>query len=265
MKRVRPSCSHSTQTQNVPTSLVPEFSVGRQEAFEIFRRDHDNQLIIEENKSLLKQRYSEAKTLGEKVNNVRSKINELKRQLELRRRQTAVQGLTTGSPVPENPGPVEERLLSEIEEEKKNYKSIFGRLKGLKTEIEHLQLLLERAKVKLQMDFHEWWKQEANKPQHPILEVTSAATRPPTSVSSPPAIRDIHMMGLDAAVMSKKDTDSNNPPVSGDLRALSSSSLSDSSIPLTGDTETDEDILAFIRARQNLLNSTGPLKTKKQA
>lgn len=35
----------------------PELSIGRQEAFEIFRRDHDDQLIIDENKALLKQRY----------------------------------------------------------------------------------------------------------------------------------------------------------------------------------------------------------------
>ena len=41
-----------------------------------------------------------------------------------------------------------------------SYKSTFGRLKALKTEIEHLQLLLERAKVKLQKEFQEWWSRE---------------------------------------------------------------------------------------------------------
>lgn len=43
-----------------------------------------------------------------------------------------------------------------------SYKTIIGRLKALRTEIEHLQLLLERAKVKLQKDFHKWWNQEAS-------------------------------------------------------------------------------------------------------
>lgn len=43
-----------------------------------------------------------------------------------------------------------------------SYKSTIGRLKALRTEIEHLQLLLERAKVKLQEDFHKWWSQEAS-------------------------------------------------------------------------------------------------------
>ncbi|KAG5265447.1 hypothetical protein AALO_G00242590 [Alosa alosa] len=216
----------------------PEFSIGRQEAFDIFKRDHGDQLIIDENKVLLKQRYSEAKALGEKVNNVRSKVNELKTQLELRRRQIAVQGVTTGSPVSEQADPVEERLLAQIEEEKNNYKSTFGRLKGLKTEIEHLQLLLEKAKIKLHKDFQDWWKHEAKKaqvaqpdPQHPVLEVTSTVPKSTTTVSSNPV-----------------------------TRSLTSSSLSDSSIPLTGDRETDEDILAFIRARQSLLNRAGALK-----
>lgn len=34
---------------------------------------------------------------------------------------------------------------------------MYGRLKELKTEIEHVQHLLERAKVQLQRDFDAWW------------------------------------------------------------------------------------------------------------
>lgn len=46
-----------------------------------------------------------------------------------------------------------------------SYKSTVGRLKALRTEIEHLQLLLERAKVKLQRDFQKWWSQESSSVQ----------------------------------------------------------------------------------------------------
>lgn len=46
-----------------------------------------------------------------------------------------------------------------------SYKSSIGVLKALRTEIEHLQLLLERAKVKLQRDFHKWWGLEASSVQ----------------------------------------------------------------------------------------------------
>ncbi len=55
---------------------VGDMSVGRQEAFEIFRRDYPHNATIEENKATLKQRYSEAKRLGEAVNRARANISE---------------------------------------------------------------------------------------------------------------------------------------------------------------------------------------------
>jgi len=42
-----------------------------------------------------------------------------------------------------------------------SYKTMFNRLKGLKVEIEHLQLLMEKAMMKLQKDFEVWWSEEA--------------------------------------------------------------------------------------------------------
>ena len=50
-------------------------SIGRQEAFEIFRRDYEHNDAIEENKQVLKDRYAEAKSLGEVVNKSRAKIS----------------------------------------------------------------------------------------------------------------------------------------------------------------------------------------------
>lgn len=38
---------------------------------------------------------------------------------------------------------------------------MFARLKALKVEIEHLQLLMDKAKVKLQKEFEAWWAAEA--------------------------------------------------------------------------------------------------------
>lgn len=38
---------------------------------------------------------------------------------------------------------------------------MFMRLKALKVEIEHLQLLMDKAKVKLQKEFEAWWAEEA--------------------------------------------------------------------------------------------------------
>lgn len=41
------------------------------------------------------------------------------------------------------------------------YKESFGRLRTLKTEIEHLQHLLEKSKVKLMKDFEIWFAEQA--------------------------------------------------------------------------------------------------------
>ncbi|KAI5618808.1 kinesin-like protein KIF6 [Silurus asotus] len=204
-----------------------ELSMGRQEAFEIFRSEHEDNITIEDNKFILKQRFAEAKALGEQVNLARSSVNDLKKQLEARRMQMAAQGVVGNQPNTES-DPVQERLCNQIEEEKKKYKSTFERLKGLKTEIEHVQHLLQRAKVKLQKDFQDWWIQEAARLQQ---NQCSESTRAGRSKDSSPRM-----------------------PSS---RALSTSGPASTSIPLTGDQQTDADIMAFIKARQNLLTRTG--------
>ena len=50
-------------------------SMGRQEAFEIFKRDYQGNSDIEEQKKYLKKNYSEAKLLGEIINAIRSKLS----------------------------------------------------------------------------------------------------------------------------------------------------------------------------------------------
>ena len=50
-------------------------SMGKQEAFEIFRRDYAGNLEIEDQKRFLKNSYAEAKLLGELVNTARTKLS----------------------------------------------------------------------------------------------------------------------------------------------------------------------------------------------
>lgn len=50
-------------------------SLGRQEAFDIFMRDYNEGQVIRENKAVLKQRYGQAKALGEKLNMAKQKIS----------------------------------------------------------------------------------------------------------------------------------------------------------------------------------------------
>lgn len=59
---------------------------------------------------------------------------------------------------------------------------MFTRLRALKVEIEHLQLLMEKAKVKLQKEFDAWWAAEAASLQvrRGALMGAAAAGRPET-------------------------------------------------------------------------------------
>ncbi|XP_061751663.1 kinesin-like protein KIF6 isoform X3 [Nerophis ophidion] len=219
------------------------------------------------------------------------RTNELKKQMEIHRRQRAVHGVTENHQnVERELDPLEENLRKNIEQEKKIYKSTVGHLKTLKTEIEHLQLLLEKAKVKLQKDFRMWWNKETSNVQEtksrspttslcgtlqpsspgtPDFEYTSAIPGLQTSVRPGPADKDCsNSSGQDfripkAAWPDKTQEDVSEFAPSSQWRSLSKSSPSLSSIPLTGDHQADADILAFIRARQNLLNRAERLRSYK--
>ncbi|XP_063774909.1 kinesin-like protein KIF6 isoform X2 [Pseudophryne corroboree] len=219
-----------------------QMSLGRQEAFEIFKRDYPDRFSIEDNKALLRKRFAEAKSLGEEVNNVRNRINHLKAEVEQRRMQRAALGVSSSPDELNKYDPAEEELRAEMEEDKKRYKAHFSRLKGLKTEIEHLQLLLEKSKVKLQKDFEEWWSEEASTLQNRPEAVMSS-----TSSSVFQRSRSVSDQG-DSVISSNR---------SSLQRPASNQRAADTPIPLTGDSQTDADILAFVRARQNLLQRKG--------
>ncbi|XP_062326162.1 kinesin-like protein KIF6 isoform X2 [Osmerus eperlanus] len=228
----------------------PVLSIGAQEAFEIFKRDNEDRITIEKNKALLKQRFTEAKVNGEQLNGSRTKVSDLKKQLERHRMQRAAHGLTASQTLitseveeVEEVDQMEESLCKQIEKEKKIYKDTFGRLKALKTEIEHLQLLLERGKVKLQRDFQEWWSQETYKLETSELQ-SSGSNISPNGQTSIWTSQTLEPISPDTTL----------------TRVLSTSELPLSSLPLTGDQQTDADIQAFIRARQHLLNRTGTVQ-----
>ncbi|XP_050989242.1 kinesin-like protein KIF6 isoform X3 [Labeo rohita] len=247
-----------TNTQHLMTkNRVLELSVGQQEAFEVFLRDHEDRLSAENNRAVLQQRFVEAKTLGEQVNQIRIRVNELKTHLKIRRKQMAAQGLT-GNQTASEPDFVEDRILNQIEEEKKNYKIKSGCLKGLKTEIEHLQMLHEKLKVKFQKDFEIWWTQEGTRLQGHSAENagSSQSHLSPLSCLLP---RNSNPKGDDTDLQERRQREQTSFTSRGQ-RALPSAECSSTSVLLTGDKQTDADIQAFIRARHILLNSTGVAK-----
>ncbi|XP_060225625.1 kinesin-like protein KIF6 isoform X3 [Meriones unguiculatus] len=246
-------------------------SLGRQEAFEIFKRDHADSVTIDDNKQILKQRFSEAKALGESINGTRSKIGQLKEAITQRHLQKAALGLSRNMVTPDMPDPQEEKLRVQLEEEKSRYKMTFTRLKALKVEIEHLQLLMDKAKVKLQKEFEAWWAEEAtNLEANPPATKPQESMKPCTQVDQTQRLSKKSSGGWEAedgtAMVDVCDKNarrilpspcpSQPSQESGGSRAQQQDSIPErpvSSIPLTGDSQIDSDILAFIKARQNVL------------
>ncbi|KAL6031533.1 hypothetical protein STEG23_017468, partial [Scotinomys teguina] len=237
-----------------------EMCLGRQEAFEIFKRDHADSVIIDDNKQILKQRFSEAKALGESINETRNKIGQLKdaitqRHLQqvalghlfsLRDDKQCVQGMWgKHDGVPGTAKHVTTGFFVTAEVQtcrvQLRYKTTFMRLKALKVEIEHLQLLMDKAKVKLQKEFDVWWAEEATS-----LQVNSPATNPQEGVQPVPQQDQPQRL-------SKKSSEGWEVEDGADSLDVCISERSMSSIPLTGDSQTDSDILAFIKARQSIL------------
>ncbi|XP_040585435.1 kinesin-like protein KIF6 [Mesocricetus auratus] len=253
------------------TGMREEMSLGCQEAFEIFKRDHADSVTIDDNKQILKQRFSEAKALGESINETRSKIGQLKDAITQRHLQQVALGISENTATPSMPDPQEEKLRSQLEEEKTRYKTTFLRLKALKVEIEHLQLLMDKAKVKLQKEFQVWWAEEASN-----LQVNSPAMNPqerlkPVCQQDQPQLlskKSAQGWEVEDVVGSLDVGDGNSrrilpspcPSQHSQGPSGSGTQLQDSvperpmsSIPLTGDSQTDSDILAFIKARQSVL------------
>ncbi|XP_047936047.2 kinesin-like protein KIF6 isoform X3 [Anser cygnoides] len=240
-----------------------KMSLGCQEAFEVFKWDHADSITIEDNKQLLKQRFAEAKCLGEKIHEVRNKINHLKGELTQRHIQRAVLAVSNPSEDLNTLDPVEEKLRTQIEEEKKSYKTMYNRLKGLKVEIEHLQLLMEKAKVKLQKDFEVWWSEEAanlqvHQGKTELVSSPNSTTVYPQFIKSSQSLPTNSFSETTRASFNEETSGKNNSNnFNNSTSKTRTSPSSNTPIPLTGDSQTDADILAFIKARQNILQKKG--------
>ncbi|XP_062475058.1 kinesin-like protein KIF6 isoform X7 [Pezoporus occidentalis] len=114
-------CAVPSSADDYYLSVGENMSLGCQEAFEVFKRDHADSVTTEDNKQLLKQRFAEAKCLGEKLNEVRNKINNLKGKITQRHIQKAALAVSSPSEELNMLDPVEEKLRMQIEDEKKRY------------------------------------------------------------------------------------------------------------------------------------------------
>ena len=150
------ACRESV-SEEMLTRKRSEFSKARQTAFNSFRRTHPQDHILNQHKSRLTDCYSNARVLGEKVNASRIQINKYKSQIEKLHISNAVEPQANESAMQ-----AEEQLRARLEACRIAFKSDCAALKELKTEIEHIQHLMEKIKVHLLREFETWWAEQVD-------------------------------------------------------------------------------------------------------
>jgi len=223
----------------------------RNAAFEAFRRSYRKNEVIEENKLLLKQKYDEAKALGEAVNGTRAQINQLKGQIEALRQKQAAAGLAEDADDSAGESVEEQALRAKMEEGKRSYKEGFAKLKELKAEIEHLQHLLEQSRRKLQSDFEAWYaKQQLCAGAGPL------ASAPPGGAVAPPGASPHRVPAPPPAQAWSSPGRGGGggvpypPPPPAGARGAAGGGAGPT---LTGQPDVDKEILAFYEARDLLV------------
>ena len=157
-----------------PIQCSLEDLADRAKAFDMFRKSYRKNEAMEENRALLKEKYGRGKQLGASVNQTRTQIKDLTNQIEQIRKQNALRGM-----VDDNGELVrteeEDQIQSMINRYKQTYQAEYTELKDLKTEIERIQNLLERCRVRMQKDFEQWLEvmikhqQNAAQSQQPMM------------------------------------------------------------------------------------------------
>jgi len=157
------SSSSSKQSSAAPsatrTLIPPELLDDKKKAFEYYCKNFADTKSLDIQKKDLKERYGEAKETGARVNETRRKINKIKTSIEqLRVKKSMLQeGKHTDEELQQFEAR-EDELFSEFELAKQDYKINFANLRGMRSEIEHIQKLMEKSKKVLLKQFGEWFE-----------------------------------------------------------------------------------------------------------
>lgn len=176
------------------------------------------------------------------------------------------------------------------QQEKASYKAAFSQLRGLKGEVEHLQLLLEQSRKKLQQDFQQWLGMVARQQQTTQAGQTSSgrddgasstarSSRPGTAtrqfsrssseqgdslLQRPGSSNRGAVLRKAVSTVSSTSTIINTlttaaaaavmtRPPGLDLTAVDPKLLQAAAPHLTGNPEADADIIKFFEAKEKLL------------
>lgn len=124
-------------------------------AYKVFKTMYPNIKAMEQNKLKLKEKFEEAKHLGEKVNNSRKSIEIIKKTIEQLRIEKSMSGLLNDSKEPEDDD--ESKAMEELEANKSIYLNGFAELKQMKLEIEHIKHLVENEEKECKINFEKWF------------------------------------------------------------------------------------------------------------
>lgn len=230
-------------------------------SFEWFRERCSSNAAMEENRELLREKISEAKTMGERANQSRSTITYLKNSIEAVRREKALQRLDGGKQddvsTTDEESPEEQTYRRAIEQEKVVYKESFERLRVLKPEIEHIRKVLEKGRVVMQNQFDQWYQnlhaRDSLQPHESLYSAggdmeAHAVPKNGGPHSNFPADKKESNRGLNMNESKLTNLSIGNTTV--DASSLIAAGSKD-------DNDVNEDIMAFYLAKEELLKRRG--------
>ena len=200
-------------------------------SFDWFQERCSLRQSVDENREILRDKISEAKTVGERANQSRSTINYLKNSIEAIRREKALQRLDSSSEGKsgengnDEESPEEQTYRRAIEQEKAIYKESFERLRILKPEIEHVRKLLEKTRGTMQSQFDQWYNNLHAKGMESFDHALANEVENASKHSLPSKFASTNKNAMPSTQAESKDDD----------------------------TDVNEDIMAFYQAKDELL------------
>ncbi|KAJ3243274.1 Kinesin- protein 6 [Chytriomyces hyalinus] len=137
------SIPSAAPTPNLAAS-IPRLTTDMAKLFEAFKAEYPGSQWIEDQKAALKTKYTEAKKLGELANSLRIGIKHIKDKLA---------EPDTGDPQIIR---AKQELRESITNKVSEYKAAYQNLKDMKLEIDHMEHLLEQARLRLSRAFEQW-------------------------------------------------------------------------------------------------------------
>jgi kinesin family protein 6/9 len=137
-----------------PVALSRADLMDRQRSFEAFRSSYRKSEGIEEYQRMLRELGDRGKGEAEIVRRCKDNIDRLKGMIEDARRVQALQGMKVGGGWTRSEE--EERLMGEMEGEKKRLTGSFEKVKEIKAEIDRVKTHCENAMKRLNEDFKRW-------------------------------------------------------------------------------------------------------------